>query len=137
MARQRVQEVARRDRCARFTVLLRHISPELLRARFYVFKGMAASGIDGVTWNQHEVAFTLRCQTPERRSIAALKRANINHRGRRVDKKSQAQRPCNRSQPALPGDVSGDERLLRRIFARIGWRLCGFGGAYQGCFVVS
>jgi hypothetical protein len=55
MARQRVHEVARRDRRARFTALLHHIRPELLRESIYALKRKAAPGIDGVTWKQYEV----------------------------------------------------------------------------------
>ena len=55
MARQRVHEVASRDRRARFTALLHHIRPDLLRESFYALKRMAAPGIDGVTWKQYEV----------------------------------------------------------------------------------
>ena len=54
MARQRVQEVARRDRCVQFTALLHLISPELLRESFYELKRMAVPGIDGVTRKQYE-----------------------------------------------------------------------------------
>jgi RNA-directed DNA polymerase len=55
IARQRVQEVARRDRRARFTELLHHIRPESLRESIYAIKRMAAPEIDGVTWKQYEV----------------------------------------------------------------------------------
>lgn len=55
MARQRVREVARRDRRARFTALLHHITLDLLRESFYALQRMAAPGIDGVTWQQYEV----------------------------------------------------------------------------------
>ena len=55
MARQRVHDVARRDRRARFTALLHHLSPELLRESFYALRRMAAPEIDGVTCKQHEV----------------------------------------------------------------------------------
>jgi hypothetical protein len=71
MARQRVQEVARRDRRARFTALLHHISPELLRESFYALKHMAAPGIDGVTWKQYEV--DLQASMPNTRSKSRLR----------------------------------------------------------------
>ena len=49
IALQRVREVARRDRRARFTALLHHVTVDLLRESFYALKRHAAPGIDGLT----------------------------------------------------------------------------------------
>jgi len=49
-----VREVARRDRERRFTSLLHHITPELLRESFYKLNRNAATGIDGVSWSDYE-----------------------------------------------------------------------------------
>jgi group II intron reverse transcriptase/maturase len=38
----------------RFTALLHHITPELLRVSFYDLKRKAAPGVDGVTWQEYE-----------------------------------------------------------------------------------
>ena len=46
----RVREVARRDKDARFTALLHHVTPERLRAAYSAIRPQAAAGIDGVTW---------------------------------------------------------------------------------------
>ena len=46
----RVREVARRDKDARFTALLHHVTPERLRAAYRAIRPQAAAGIDGVTW---------------------------------------------------------------------------------------
>jgi len=51
---KRVREVARRDRRARFTALLHHVTVDLLRESFYALKREAAPGVDGRTWRQHE-----------------------------------------------------------------------------------
>jgi group II intron reverse transcriptase/maturase len=51
---RRVREAARRNRRARLTALLHHITPELLRASFLTLKRQAAPGVDGVTWQQYE-----------------------------------------------------------------------------------
>jgi RNA-directed DNA polymerase len=45
-----IRLAARRDRRARFTSLLHHITPELLRASFFDLKKNAAPGVDGMTW---------------------------------------------------------------------------------------
>ena len=50
---ERVREVARRDRCARFTALLHHVTEELLKGSYYALKRNAAPGVDEVTWRQY------------------------------------------------------------------------------------
>ena len=50
-----VREVARRDKRARFTALLHHVTVELLRDSFYRLKRQAACGVDGLTWSEYEV----------------------------------------------------------------------------------
>jgi group II intron reverse transcriptase/maturase len=49
----RVREVARRDKDARFTALLHHVTPELLERSFRSLKKDAAPGADGVTWQEY------------------------------------------------------------------------------------
>ncbi len=50
----RVREAARRDREARFTALLHHVSVDRLRAAFRAISPGAAPGVDGVTWRDYE-----------------------------------------------------------------------------------
>jgi RNA-directed DNA polymerase len=49
-ALDRVRQVARRDREARFTALLHHVSLGRLRAAYWGIRPQAAPGVDGVTW---------------------------------------------------------------------------------------
>jgi hypothetical protein len=49
-----VCEVARRDKDARFTALLHHVTPGLLLRSFDGLKKDAAPGADGVTWRDYE-----------------------------------------------------------------------------------
>lgn len=51
---QGVREAARRDRRARFTALLHHVTVEWLRESFYSLKRAAAPGVDGMTWQEYE-----------------------------------------------------------------------------------
>jgi group II intron reverse transcriptase/maturase len=51
----RVREAARRDRRARFTALLHHVSRDQLRSSYYALRRAAAPGVDGVTWAAYEV----------------------------------------------------------------------------------
>ncbi len=41
----------------KFTSLLHHITPELLRASFFDLKNRAAPGVDGETWSDYAVEF--------------------------------------------------------------------------------
>ncbi|MDP4000597.1 MAG: group II intron reverse transcriptase/maturase [bacterium] len=55
-----VREAARKDKKLRFTSLLHHITPELLRASFFGLKKQAAPGIDGETWRDYAKDFERR-----------------------------------------------------------------------------
>lgn len=48
-----VRERARKNKQERFTALLHHITPALLRDSFYALKRNAAAGIDGMTWKEY------------------------------------------------------------------------------------
>lgn len=50
----RVREAARRDRCAKFTALLHHVTIDLLRDSFHALQRAAAPGVDRMTWQQYE-----------------------------------------------------------------------------------
>jgi RNA-directed DNA polymerase len=49
----RVREVARRDKEARFTALLHHVTLGRLRAAYWAISPTAAPGVDGVTWAEY------------------------------------------------------------------------------------
>jgi len=53
-ALDRVRQVAQRDKEARFTALLHHVSLNRLYRAFDDLKKDAAPGVDGVTWHQYE-----------------------------------------------------------------------------------
>jgi group II intron reverse transcriptase/maturase len=48
-----VREVAQRDKDARFTALLHHVSMSRLRWAYWAISPKAAPGVDGVTWRQY------------------------------------------------------------------------------------
>jgi group II intron reverse transcriptase/maturase len=50
---ERVREVARKDKDAKFTALLHHITVDRLRSAFRALRRSAAAGVDGVTWEQY------------------------------------------------------------------------------------
>jgi RNA-directed DNA polymerase len=49
----RVRQVAQRDKEARFTALLHHVSPERLVMAYWDLNPQAAPGVDGVTWQDY------------------------------------------------------------------------------------
>jgi RNA-directed DNA polymerase len=52
-ALERVRRVAGRDREARFTALLHHVDVDRLRAAYWALNPKAATGVDGVTWEDY------------------------------------------------------------------------------------
>src|SRR5271155_4784854 len=53
-ALDRVRQAAKARKKERFTALLHHVDPDLLRLSFYALKRKAAAGVDGVTWQDYE-----------------------------------------------------------------------------------
>jgi len=52
-ALDRVRRIAEQDREARFTALLHHVDVDRLRAAFWALNPKAATGVDGVTWQEY------------------------------------------------------------------------------------
>jgi RNA-directed DNA polymerase len=80
IALQRVREVARRSRRARFTALLHHVTVDLLRESFYALKRHAAPGVDGLTWEQYEADLEDRIPDLHRRVHLGTYRAQPSRR---------------------------------------------------------
>jgi RNA-directed DNA polymerase len=53
-ALKRVRQAARQGKKEKFTSLLHHIDPAMLRTAFYALKRNAAPGVDGMTWESYE-----------------------------------------------------------------------------------
>src|SRR5262245_48878778 len=77
---QRVREAARKDRRARFTTLLHHVSVDLLRDSFYALKREAAPGVDGMTWQKYEEGLDDRLVDLHRRVHTGTYRAQPSKR---------------------------------------------------------
>ena len=80
IALDRVREVARRDRRARFTALLHHVTVERLQEGFFALKREAAPGVDGLTWEQYEVDLEDRLRDLHRRIHEGTYRAQPSRR---------------------------------------------------------
>jgi group II intron reverse transcriptase/maturase len=77
---QRVREVARKDRRARFTTLLHHVTVDLLRDSFHALKREAAPGVDGLTWPEYEESLEDRLVDLRRRVHTGTYRAQPSKR---------------------------------------------------------
>ena len=55
-----VREAAQKDKKLKFTSLLHHLTPELLRASFFALKKHAAPGVDDETWQDYAKDFERR-----------------------------------------------------------------------------
>jgi len=55
-----LREAAQKDKKLKFTNLLHHITPELLRSSFFELKKTAAVGVDDVTWRDYAEDFERR-----------------------------------------------------------------------------
>jgi RNA-directed DNA polymerase len=49
----RVRRIAQQDKGARFTALLHHVDVERLTAAYWALNPKAATGVDGVTWQEY------------------------------------------------------------------------------------
>jgi len=104
---QGVREAARRDRQCRFTSLLHHVTPELLKDSYYRLSRKAATGVDGVSWRDYEHSrkqvgcsnFMPRCtrgdigHNPPAGSIFPRPTVNSVHLGSRHSKTKLSNRP--------------------------------------------
>jgi RNA-directed DNA polymerase len=61
-ALERVRQAARQRKKERFTALLHHVDPAMLRTAFYAIKRDAAPGVDGMTWETYEQDFDRRIE---------------------------------------------------------------------------
>jgi RNA-directed DNA polymerase len=61
-ALDRVREVVRGDKEARFTALLHHVDLDRLRAAYWAIRPQAAPGVDGVTWEAYGQDLQVRLQ---------------------------------------------------------------------------
>ncbi len=57
-----VRQRAEQSREEKFTALLHHITPALLRKSYYLFKNDAAYGIDEQTWDEYYGKLVTVCQ---------------------------------------------------------------------------
>jgi len=91
-ALERVRLAARRGKQVRFTALLHHINPEMLRMAFYAIKRDAAPGVDGMTWETYEQGLDQRIEDLHAKVHAGAYRAQPSRR-RYIPKEDGSKRP--------------------------------------------
>jgi RNA-directed DNA polymerase len=77
----RVRHVARTRKAERFTALLHHVTPDLLRMSFFALRRRAAPGLDGLTWQAYEADLDRRIEDLHQRIHRGAYRALPARRG--------------------------------------------------------
>ncbi len=106
----RVREVARKDKRARFTALLHHVTIDLLRDSFYALKRSAAPGVDGVTWRQYEAGLEDRLSNLHRQVHAGTYRAQ-------PSKRAYILKPDGRMRPL--GIAALEDKLVQHAVVQV------------------
>ena len=88
----RVRKVARSRKTERFTSLLHHLDPAMLRTAFFALRRDAAVGADGLTWRDYEADLDRRIDDLHRRVQRGAYRAQPARR-RFIPKPDGRQRP--------------------------------------------
>jgi group II intron reverse transcriptase/maturase len=91
-ALERVRTAARQRKKEKFTSLLHHIDPAMLRMAFYAVKRDAAPGIDGMTWETYEKDLDHRIEDLYARVKAGAYRAQPSRRSY-IQKEDGSKRP--------------------------------------------
>src|SRR6201987_5815673 len=91
-ALERVRKVATQRRKEKFTVLLHHVDPAMLRMAFYAIKRDAAPGVDGMTWETYEQDLDHRIEDLHTRVHTAAYRAQPSRRSY-ISKEDGSKRP--------------------------------------------
>ena len=106
----RVREVARKDKDARFTALLHHVTPELLERSFRSLKKDAAPGADGVRWRDYGRGAPVRLLSLWERAQQGKYRA-VPSRRVYIPKADGRQRPL--------GIASLEDKVLQRAVTEV------------------
>jgi group II intron reverse transcriptase/maturase len=107
---ERVREVARRDKEARFTALLHHVTIERLRAAYRAIRPQVAPGVDGVTWVAYGQDLETNLQDLHRRLHAGSYRA-------RPSRRSYIPKADGRLRPL--GIATVEDKILQRAVVEV------------------
>jgi len=106
----RVREVARRDKGARFTALLHHVNLDRLQAAYWAIRPQAAPGVDGVTWTDYGENLGQNLQNLHRRVHSGAYRARPSRRAY-IPKADGRQRPL--------GIAALEDKIVQRAVVEV------------------
>jgi group II intron reverse transcriptase/maturase len=106
----RVREVARRDKRAKFTALLHHVTVDSLRDSFHALKREAAPGVDGVTWQQYEVRL-------EDRLVELHRQIHVGTYRAQPSKRAYIPRPDGRMRPL--GIAALEDKMVQHAVVQV------------------
>jgi RNA-directed DNA polymerase len=109
-ALERVREVARQDKEARFTALLHHVSLSRLRQAYWAIRPQAAPGVDGVTWAEYGQNLEVNLQGLHARVQSGRYRATPSRRVY-IPKADGRQRPL--------GIASLEDKIVQRAVVEV------------------
>ncbi len=107
---ERVREVARKDKEAKFTALLHHVTVDRLREAYWAVSPKAAPGVDGATWGAYGVGLEERLQDLHRRVHSGAYQARPSRRAY-IPKADGGQRPL--------GIASLEDKILQRAVVEV------------------
>jgi RNA-directed DNA polymerase len=106
----RVREVARKDKDARFTALLHHVDLQRLRAAYWAIRPQAAPGVDGVTWTAYGQDLEANLRDLHARVHSGAYRARPSRRAY-ISKADGRQRPL--------GIATVEDKILQRAVVEV------------------
>jgi group II intron reverse transcriptase/maturase len=109
-ALDRVRQVAVKDRDVRFTALLHHVDVDRLRAAYGALNPKAATGVDGVTWEEYGQDLEVNLRDLHARVHRGAYRA-------RPSRRAYVPRPDGRLRPL--GISALEDKLLQRAVAEV------------------
>jgi RNA-directed DNA polymerase len=107
---ERVRQAARKDKNARFTALLHHVTVERLRSAYQRTRRDAAPGVDGVTWEQYGQALEENLQGLHARLHRGAYRA-------RPSRRVYIPKPDGRQRPL--GIAALEDKIVQRAVVEV------------------
>ena len=115
----RVRQVAVRDKEARFTALLHHVTVERLRQAYWAISPKAAPGVDGVTWEAYGQDLEANLRDLHEQVQSGRYRARPSRRAY-IPKADGRQRPL--------GIASLEDKVVQRAVVEVLNAVCGAPG---------
>jgi RNA-directed DNA polymerase len=109
-ALDRVRRIAQQDKEARFTALLHHVDVDRLRRAYWALNPKAATGVDGVTWQDYGLDLEANLRDLHARVHRGVYRA-------RPSRRAYIPKPDGRQRPL--GIASLEDKILQRAVVEV------------------